>query len=184
MYSGTLSRNAFDPSVSGMFGLGAKSFVMLVGDKGSMVIHTKSRETGECYKMYARKVGFDVLPHEDRGYGTSFTFIHDSGFNKLDVVKAIGEFSRYVRVPVRFTISGNPVKVPNPGNSRHYGVTVPAEIVLTPSGPTVISGVSPMVVLDKKIKTSILHELATGLMRMPRSISSSIMTQSITNSGV
>lgn len=146
------SRNAFDPSVSGMFGLGAKSFVMLVGDKGSMVIHTKSRETNECYKMYARKVGFDVLPHEDRGYGTSFTFIHDSSFNKLDVVKAIGEFSRYVRVPVRFTISGSPVKVPNPDSSRHYGVTVPAEIVLTPSGPTVISGVSPMVVLDKKIK--------------------------------
>ncbi|MBU4223364.1 MAG: hypothetical protein KKA10_17375, partial [Euryarchaeota archaeon] len=63
-----------------------------------------------------------------------------------------GEFSRYVRVPVRFTISGNPVKVPNPDNSRHYGVTVPAEIVLTPSGPTIISGVSPMVVLNKKIK--------------------------------
>jgi HSP90 family molecular chaperone len=93
------SRNAFDPTVSGMFGLGAKSFVMLVGDKGSMVIHTKSRETGECYKMYARKVGFDVLPQEDRSYGTSFTFIHDSSFNKLDVVKAIGEFSRYVRIP-------------------------------------------------------------------------------------
>ena len=55
------SRNGFDPTISGMFGLGAKSFVMLVGDKGSMVLHTKSRETGECYKMYARKVGFDVL---------------------------------------------------------------------------------------------------------------------------
>jgi hypothetical protein len=102
--------------------------------------------------MYARKVGFDVLPHEDRGYGTSFTFIHDYSFNKLDVVKAIGEFSRYVRVAVRFKISGNPVKVPNPDSSRHYGVTVPAEIVLTPSGPTIISGVSPMVFLDKKIK--------------------------------
>lgn len=68
------SRNAFDPTISGMFGLGAKSFVMLVGDKGSMVIHTKSRETGECFKMYARKVGFDVLPHEDRNYGNSPTF--------------------------------------------------------------------------------------------------------------
>jgi len=167
-----------------MFGLGAKSFVMLVGDKGSMVIHTKSRETDECYKMYARKVGFDVLPHEDRGYGTSFTFIHDPSFNKLDVVKAIGEFSRYVRIPVRFTISGSPVKVPNPDNSRHYGVTVPAEIVLTPSGPTVISGVSPMVVLNKKIKE--LNTSRTGYRADENATEyiKLIMTQSITNSGV
>jgi len=45
-----------------IFGLGAKSFVMLVGDKGSMIIHTKRRETGEYYKIYSGKVGFDVLP--------------------------------------------------------------------------------------------------------------------------
>jgi hypothetical protein len=149
------SRNGFDPTISGMFGLGAKSFVMLVGDKGSMVLHTKSRETGECYKMYARKVGFDVLPHEDRGYGTSFTFIHDPGFNQLEVLKAIGEFSRYVRVPVNLVLSGEPVRVANPGYATRSSVwdnTTPAELTLRPSGPTLISGVSPMVVLDKKIK--------------------------------
>ena len=149
------SRNAFDPTISGMFGLGAKSFVMLVGDKGSMVLHTKSRETGECYKMYARKVGFDVLPHEDRGYGTSFTFIHDPGFNQLEVLKAIAEFSRYVRVPVNLVISGEPVKVANPDYATRSSVwdrTTPEVLVLKPSGPTLISGVSPLVVINKKIR--------------------------------
>jgi hypothetical protein len=151
------SRNAFDPTISGMFGLGTKSFVMLVGDKGSMVIHTKSRETGECYKMYARKVGFDVLPHEDRDYGTSFTFIHDPNFNRLDVVKTVGEYSRYVRVPVNFTITGSPVTVHNPGysESRYYNDNVPREIIIKPSGPTTISMLSPWVVLEKKIKEDI-----------------------------
>ena len=152
------SRNAFDPTISGMFGLGAKSFVMLVGDKGSMVIHTKSRETGECYKMYARKVGFDVLPHEDRGYGTSFTFIHDPGFNQVDVLKAIAEFSRYVRVPVNLVISGEPVKVANPAYGQRDNMwdrTTPAELLLKPSGPTLISGVSPLVVIDKAIRDSV-----------------------------
>src|SRR5574341_828435 len=139
------SRNAFDPTSSGMFGLGAKSFVMLVGDKGSMVIHTKSRETGECFKMYARKVGFDVLPHEDRDYGTSFTFIHDPNFSRLDVVKIVGEYSRYVRVPVNFTITGNPVTILNPAysESRYNNASVPRDIIMKLSGPTTISMISP-----------------------------------------
>ncbi len=101
------SRNAFDPTVSGMFGLGAKSFVMLVGDKGSMTLHTKSRETGECYKMYARKLGFDVLPYENRDYGTAFTFIHDAEMNRAEIVKTIREYAHYVRVPVYLTVIGN-----------------------------------------------------------------------------
>lgn len=147
------SRNAFDPSISGMFGLGAKSFVMLVGDKGSMVIHTKSRETDECFKMYARKVGFDVLPHEDRDYGTSFTFVHDPGFNKLQVIKAIGDYSRYVRVPVNFRITGSPVTMDNPDHNSFSNV--PRQIVVEPSGPTMISGISPETLLDEKISEAI-----------------------------
>jgi len=148
------SRNAFDPTISGMFGLGAKSFVMLVGDKGSMVIHTRSRETDECYKMYARKVGFDVLPNEDRGYGTSFTFVHDPGFNKLHVIKAIGDYSRYVRVPVNFTITGSPVTVDN--TDRQYPHTnQPETVILEPSGSVPISMISPELVLDTEIEKSI-----------------------------
>jgi hypothetical protein len=147
------SRNAFDPTISGMFGLGAKSFVMLVGDKGSMVIHTKSRETGECYKMYARKVGFDVLPHEDRGNGTSFTFVHDPGLNKLHVIKAIGDYSRYVRVPVNFRITGSPVAVDN-ANYNSYS-NEPRQVIIEPSGPTMISGISPEALLYEKIWDSI-----------------------------
>ncbi len=159
------SRNAFDPTISGMFGLGAKSFVMLVGDKGSMVLHTRSRETDECYKMYARKVGFDVLPNEDRGYGTSFTFVHDPGFNKLQVIKAIGDYSRYVRVPVNFTITGSPVTVEN--TDREYPHTnQPDTVILKPSGPTTISMVSPELVLDaaieKSLKTGSTHYHSGG----------------------
>jgi len=147
------SRNAFDPTISGMFGLGAKSFVMLVGDKGSMVIHTRSRETDECYKMYARKVGFDVLPHEDRGYGTSFTFVHDPGFNKLQVIKAIGEYSRYVRVPVNFRITGSSVSMDNPDYNSFSNN--PRQVIIEPSGPTMISGMSPEMLLDEKIREAI-----------------------------
>jgi len=148
------SRNAFDPTISGMFGLGAKSFIMLVGDKGSMVIHTRSRETDECYKMYARKVGFDVLPNEYRGYGTSFTFVHDPTFNKLQVIKAIGDYSRYVRVPVNFTITGSPVTVEN--TDRQYPHTnQPETVILEPSGPAPISMISPELVLDAEIEKSI-----------------------------
>jgi|GEM_PF-3441058 len=147
------SRNAFDPSISGMFGLGAKSFVMLVGDKGSMVIHTRSRETDECYKMYARKVGFDVLPNEDRGYGTSFIFVHDPGFNKLQVIKAIGDYSRYVRVPVNFRITGSPVTMDNPDYSSFSNN--PRQVIIVPSGSTMISGMSPETLLDDKIREAI-----------------------------
>lgn len=143
------SSNALDPTISGMFGLGAKSFIMLVGDKGSMVIHTKSRETDECYKMYARKVGFDELPPEDRDYGTSFTFIHDPGINKYELIKAIYYYSQFARVPVNLRIIGNSVTVDNAGYNPY--LNEPRKVTINPTGPIMISKISPESLLDKKV---------------------------------
>lgn len=101
------SRNAFDSTTSGKFGLGAKSFIMLVGSEGSMIMHTKSRETNETYKMYARKLGFDVLPNTPRDYGTSFTFVHDPTIVPSSIISSVLTYSEFVKVPVYLTIIDN-----------------------------------------------------------------------------
>lgn len=152
------SRNAFDPTVSGMFGLGAKSFVMLVGDKGSMTLHTKSRETGECYKMYARKLGFDVLPCENRDYGTAFTFIHDLEMNRAEVVKTIIEYAHYVRVPVYFTVSGS-----QPFTCEVKTDTYPftSQYTVEPHAPQLISMNGIKSTIDKT-ELDLLHEKNEG----------------------
>ena len=51
------SRNAFDPSVSGMFGLGAKSFVMLVGIRAAWLFIPRAERPASAIKCMLVRSG-------------------------------------------------------------------------------------------------------------------------------
>ena len=67
------SENRKAEGVQGRLGLGAKSFMMLTGDKGKVIMKTRSRETGEAYTAILTSTGAEII--DDRGkddYGTRF----------------------------------------------------------------------------------------------------------------
>lgn len=67
------SENRKAEGVQGRLGLGAKSFMMLTGDRGKVIMKTRSRETGEAYTAILTSTGAEII--DDRGkddYGTRF----------------------------------------------------------------------------------------------------------------
>ncbi len=98
------SRFGFDETTSGKWGFGVKSYVMLTGTHGSMLIETKNRETDEAFSVYARQKGYDVLPSTPTDYGTAFTIIYKRDVHSNDIIDAVENIAKYVEVPVYLTV--------------------------------------------------------------------------------
>ncbi|AGM11469.1 HSP90 chaperone [Halogranum tailed virus 1] len=86
-------------SYSGQFGMGALSFVKLIGLDNSMVMTTHSRQTDENFSTYVSLAGpepiMGKLPEDQ--YGTKFQMTPDGNF---DIRSAVERFAEWMRVPV------------------------------------------------------------------------------------
>lgn len=86
-------------SYSGQFGMGALSFVKLIGLDNSMVMTTHSRQTDENFSTYVSLAGPEPIMGEmpENEYGTKFQMTPDGDYN---IRSAVERFSEWMRVPV------------------------------------------------------------------------------------
>jgi len=90
--------------VQGMFGLGAKSFMMLTGEKGKMIMKTRSRETDEAYSAILTSYGAEIIDNgvkED--YGTRFEIYPEEPLSSRTIssfVNEIRELFDFSRIPI------------------------------------------------------------------------------------
>jgi hypothetical protein len=84
---------------SGQFGMGALSFVKLIGIDNSMVMTTHSRQTDENFSTYVSLAGPEPIIGKmpDDQYGTSFQMTPKDTF---DIRGAVETYSQWMRVPV------------------------------------------------------------------------------------
>ncbi len=100
------SENREVEGVQGRFGLGAKSFMMLTGDTGKVVMRTRSREADEAYSAVLTSTGAEIV--DDGGkddYGTRFEIYPE----KPLTAEKVEEF--YSGVASHFDFSRIPVRV-------------------------------------------------------------------------
>ncbi len=120
------SENRTIHDVQGKFGLGAKSFMMLTGDKGKVVMKTRSRETGESYSAILTSTGAEII--EDGGkedFGTRFEIypeekltprevgeLYDTVANRFDFSRIPVHVKAYAHEPIEiFRITGKEIAV-------------------------------------------------------------------------
>jgi len=84
---------------SGQFGMGALSFVKLIGLDNSMVMTTHSRQTDENFSTYVSLAGPEPIMGSmpENQYGTKFQMTPKSDFN---IRSAVERYSEWMRVPV------------------------------------------------------------------------------------
>jgi len=98
------SENKNISGVQGMFGLGAKSFMMLTGEKGKMIMKTRSRETNEAYSAILTSYGAEII--DDGGkedYGTRFEIYPEETLSSRTInsfVDGIKELFDFSRIPI------------------------------------------------------------------------------------
>lgn len=67
------SENREVEGVQGRLGLGAKSFMMLTGDRGKVIMKTRSMMTGEAYTAVLTSTGAEIIDDEGKSsHGTRF----------------------------------------------------------------------------------------------------------------
>jgi len=99
------SENKNVSGVQGMFGLGAKSFMMLTGEKGKMIMKTRSRETNEAYSAILTSYGAEII--DDGGkedYGTRFEIYPEEHFSSRTINSFVGEIRElfdFSRIPIK-----------------------------------------------------------------------------------
>jgi len=94
------SENRDVSGVQGMFGLGAKYFMMLTGEKGKMIMKTRSRETDEAYSTILTSYGAEII--DDGGkkdYGTRFEIYPEEPLSS----RMINSFVNEIRVLFDFS---------------------------------------------------------------------------------
>ncbi|ADC64717.1 ATP-binding region ATPase domain protein [Ferroglobus placidus DSM 10642] len=100
------SSNAELEGVQGRLGLGAKSFMMLTGDTGKVVMKTKSRETGESYTAVLTATGAEIVESEGKEeFGTRFEIYPETPLSP----EKLSDF--YSKVAMHFDFSRIPVHV-------------------------------------------------------------------------
>ena len=98
------SENKDIEGVQGKFGLGAKSFMMLTGDAGKVIMKTRSRETSEAYSAILTSTGAEII--DDGGkedYGTRFEVYPEEPLTAEKVGKfyeEVAEHFDFSRIPV------------------------------------------------------------------------------------
>ncbi len=100
------SENREIEGVQGRFGLGAKSFMMLTGENGRVVMKTRSRETGEAYSAILTTTGAEITDGDGKDdCGTRFEIYPE----KLLTPEKIAEY--YNGLAKHFDFSRIPVRV-------------------------------------------------------------------------
>jgi hypothetical protein len=90
-----------DGSKSGQFGMGALSFVKLVGLDNAMIMTSHSRLNDDNAAYYVTLAGVEPIRGslDDDEFGTSFQMTPDGDYNIRD---AISTYAEWMRVPVRY----------------------------------------------------------------------------------
>ena len=90
-----------DGSKSGQFGMGALSFVKLVGLDNAMIMTSHSRLNGDNAAYYVTLAGVEPIMGSlsDEQYGTTFQMTQKDDF---DIRQAIEQYAEWMRVPVRY----------------------------------------------------------------------------------
>jgi hypothetical protein len=90
-----------DGSKSGQFGMGALSFVKLVGLDNAIIMTSHSRLNDDNAAYYVTLAGVEPIRGSlaDDEYGTSFQMTPDSEY---DIRMAISTYAEWMRVPVRY----------------------------------------------------------------------------------
>lgn len=98
------SENRNVSGIQGMFGLGAKSFMMLTGEKGKMIMKTRSRETNEAYSAILTSYGAEII--DDGGkedFGTRFEIYPEESLSSRKInsfVEGVRELFDFSRIPI------------------------------------------------------------------------------------
>jgi len=95
------SENRDISGVQGMFGLGAKYFMMLTGEKSKIIMKTRSRETDEAYSAILTSYGAEIIDDGSKeDYGTRFEIYPEEPLSSrtinsfVDRIKELFDFSR------------------------------------------------------------------------------------------
>ena len=109
------SENREVEGIQGMFGLGAKSFMMFTGTEGKMVMKTRSRETEETYTAILTSTHAEIVGKEGKeDYGTRFEIYFERVLNPasdkdkakvIEYVNRLGEKFNFSRIPVEIKAS-------------------------------------------------------------------------------
>lgn len=118
------SGNAELEGVQGRFGLGAKSFMMLTGDTGKVVMKTRSRETGETYTAVLTTTGAEIVEDEGKeDFSTRFEIYPESPLSpeKLsEFYNGVARHFDFSRIPVHVrACSDEPFAVYLTGKEKH-----------------------------------------------------------------
>lgn len=105
------SENRNLKGVQGRFGLGAKSFMMLTGEKGEMIMKTRSRKTDEAYSAVLTSYGAEII--DDGGkddYGTRFEIYPEKQLTTDEIAgffeKTVQHFE-FSRIPIELIATAN-----------------------------------------------------------------------------
>lgn len=95
-----------DGSKSGQFGMGALSFVKLVGLDNAMIMTSHSRLNDDNAAYYVTLAGVEPIMGSlpDEQYGTSFQMTPKEDF---PIREAVEQYAEWMRVPVRYEEIGN-----------------------------------------------------------------------------
>lgn len=95
-----------DGSKSGQFGMGALSFVKLVGLDNAMIMTSHSRLNDDNAAYYVTLAGVEPIRGSlgDEEYGTKFVMTPQKDF---DIRAAVSKYSEWMRVPVRYEEIGD-----------------------------------------------------------------------------
>ncbi len=103
-----VSNKREDPTLSGLYGLGAKS---MFGLTDAFIIHTRSLN-GETSLVYVTLEGLNFLPPEPRDdYGTTITATYSKEVNEYEIAKKVKEYAEYLEVPVELKVDGRAEEV-------------------------------------------------------------------------
>ena len=98
-----VSNKRGDPTLTGVYGLGAKS---MFGLTDAFIIHTKSLN-GETSLVYVTLEGLHFLPPEPRDdYGTTITATYSRDVDEYEIARKVREYAEYVEVPMELRIDG------------------------------------------------------------------------------
>ena len=105
------SENREIEGIQGKFGLGAKSFMMLTGDTGKVIMRTRSRETGEAYSAILTSTGAEIIDGGGKeDYGTRFEIYPEEPLTAEKAGKfyeGVAEHFDFSRIPIHVRAYAN-----------------------------------------------------------------------------
>jgi len=93
-----------DGSLSGQFGMGALSFVKLVGLDSAMLMTSHSRLNDDNASYYVTLAGIEPIRGslDDDEYGTVFQMTPQDSIHSMSIRDTIEQYAQWMRVPVRY----------------------------------------------------------------------------------